>query len=311
MRPVTESRASFGGPRVTVIIPTWNWSAVLPYAIASVRAQTLTDFELLVIGDGCTDDSAAVVARAAGDDPRVQWINLAENYGQQAWPNNEGLRRARGPFIAYLGHDDLWLPDHLARLVAALEAGADIAYCPVAYIETKGTVRRAAPPYTAPPCWLPPTGVMHRKTLTDRVGPWADWRTLTVDPETDLWARCYAAGARFVDTGHVSAIKLPAAARQGVYKTKPCHEQATWAARIAAEPTLADTLTAQLTAQPNIGRLPKPTTLRGRLWILLPWRLRRWIRQNVFRQRDHLVQEPGESYTAFFTARKRFKGIKK
>ena len=65
-------------PRVTVIIATYNWSTVLPYAINSVLDQTMTDFELLVVGDGCTDDSEQVVT--AIKDPRVRWINLANEH---------------------------------------------------------------------------------------------------------------------------------------------------------------------------------------------------------------------------------------
>src|SRR5256714_13138994 len=109
-------------PRVTVIIATYNWSSVLPYSIGSVLRQTFTDFELLVVGDGCTDDSEQVVA-AIGD-PRVRWINLPANHRQQSAPNNEGLRQARGEIIAYLGHDDLWLPHHLEVLVGALDREA-------------------------------------------------------------------------------------------------------------------------------------------------------------------------------------------
>src|SRR3954454_8989205 len=109
-------------PRVTVIIATYNWSSVLPYSIGSVLRQTFTDFELLVVGDGCTDDSEQVVASI--DDPRVRWINLPENTRHQSGPNNEGLRQARGELIAYLGHDDLWLPHHLAAHVAAIDASA-------------------------------------------------------------------------------------------------------------------------------------------------------------------------------------------
>src|ERR1043166_5723000 len=86
-------------PRVSVIIATYNRSAVLRHAIASVRAQTFGDFELLVVGDGCTDDSAAAVAGFA--DPRIRWFNRAANSGHQSAPNNEGLRQARGELIAY------------------------------------------------------------------------------------------------------------------------------------------------------------------------------------------------------------------
>lgn len=107
-------------PLVTVVIPTYNWATVLPYSIASVLGQTMGDFELLVIGDGCTDESGEVV-RAIGD-ARVQWINLAANCGSQVGPNNEALRRARGTYMAYLGHDDLWLPRHLEYLVRVAAA---------------------------------------------------------------------------------------------------------------------------------------------------------------------------------------------
>lgn len=106
-------------PGITVIIPTYNWATVLPFSIGSVLGQTRADFEILVIGDGCTDESAAVVA--AIRDRRVQWVNLPSNTGHQAGPNTEGLHRARGKYIAYLGHDDLWLPRHLELLVGALE----------------------------------------------------------------------------------------------------------------------------------------------------------------------------------------------
>lgn len=93
-----STTASSGTPRVTVIIPTYNWSSVLPYSIGSVLRQGFGDFELLVIGDGCTDDSGDVVGGIA--DPRVRWINRPVNAGHQLAPNNEGIRRARGGVIA-------------------------------------------------------------------------------------------------------------------------------------------------------------------------------------------------------------------
>src|SRR6185436_5194467 len=114
-------------PRVTVIIPTYNWSSVLPFSIGSVLRQTFLDFELLVLGDGCTDDSESVVSRTG--DERVRSINLPANTGHQSGPNNEGLRQARGEIVAYLGHDDLWLPHHLASIVSTFDrSNTDFAY---------------------------------------------------------------------------------------------------------------------------------------------------------------------------------------
>ena len=85
-------------PAVTVIIPTFNWCSVLPFSIGSVLRQTFTDFELLVVGDACTDDSEAVVS-AVGD-TRVRWINLTTHVGHQSGPNNAALRGARGRLVA-------------------------------------------------------------------------------------------------------------------------------------------------------------------------------------------------------------------
>ena len=81
-------------PRVSVIVPTYNSSATLGSALRSIANQTFDDFEVLVIGDGCTDDSEQVVVSLS--DARFTWINLERNHGSQSWPNNEGLRRAKG-----------------------------------------------------------------------------------------------------------------------------------------------------------------------------------------------------------------------
>ena len=89
-------------PLVSVITATYNWSSVLRYAIQSVLRQTCQDFEMIVVGDGCTDDSAEVVA--SFDDPRLRWHNLPHNTGHQSAPNNAGLELARGRYVAYLGH---------------------------------------------------------------------------------------------------------------------------------------------------------------------------------------------------------------
>src|SRR3954453_5561675 len=101
-------------PRVTIITATYNYSSVLRYAIKSALEQTFQDFEHWIIGDGCTDDSDEVVR--SFNDPRLHWHNLPENVGSQFAPNNKGLELARGEYIAYLGHDDIWHPSHLAKL---------------------------------------------------------------------------------------------------------------------------------------------------------------------------------------------------
>ncbi len=234
-------------PKVTVIMATYNRGNVLPFSIGSVLAQSFADFELLVVGDGCTDDSEQVVS-AIGDE-RLRWIGLPANAGHQSAPNNEGIRQARGELIAYLGHDDLWLPNHLEAMVEAIEAGADMAY---------GVTRRIAPPgrdEALPSCpsyrpgaQVAPSAVVHRRSLIDRVGGWKDYRTLDVIPETDLWRRFHEAGARIRFVPRLSTIKIPAATRRDVYRERPVHEQAAFAARIRDEPDFEATELAAMLA---------------------------------------------------------------
>ncbi len=111
-------------PLVTVVVPTFNGAPTLRSALASLMGQDCAEFEALVVGDGCTDDSEGVVA--SFNDARLTWHNLAVNSGSQSAPNNYAASRARGRWIAYLGHDDLWFPWHLSSLLqAAADSGAE------------------------------------------------------------------------------------------------------------------------------------------------------------------------------------------
>jgi glycosyltransferase involved in cell wall biosynthesis len=246
-------------PRVTVIIPTWNWSSVLPFSIGSVLRQTFSELELLVIGDGCTDDSEAVVR--AIEDPRVRWINIAR-CGHQSGPNNEGLRQAKGELIAYLGHDDLWLPHHLELAVAAIDAGADLTHSLVLLVDEED---RASVFVAYAGGWIPPTSVVHRKETITAVGGWPDYRTIRTDPEHVLWMRAAAAGARRVAIPRLTAVKFPASRRRDVYRTKPSAQQEAWTARILREP---DFEAVELGRQVAVAR-PRPSLLQRFVGLLM------------------------------------------
>jgi GT2 family glycosyltransferase len=222
-------------PLVTVIIPTYNWSAVLPYSIDSVLRQTMDDFELLVIGDGCTDDSETVVTSIP--DSRVRWINLPSNTGHQTGPNNRGLREARGEFIAYLGHDDIWLGHHLECMMAALESsGAAVAWSLLSRIFPGNRVGCPLFPGPQGAGGGTPSCTVYRRSVTDRIGGWKDYRELRLPPEADLFSRARAAGFATVFVPRLTAIKFPASARENVYRDKPCHEQAWWSEQIHSRP---------------------------------------------------------------------------
>jgi len=113
-------------PAVSVVITCFNYGRFLPESVGSVLAQTLTDFELLVVDDGSTDDSVAIAQRLAARDPRVTVIATA-NAGQPAVPRNLAVSRARAPYVVCLDADDRLDPEMLARCAAVLDADADIA----------------------------------------------------------------------------------------------------------------------------------------------------------------------------------------
>ncbi len=247
-------------PRVSIVTATYNWSAVLRCAIESVRAQTFTDFEMLVIGDGCTDDSGDVVASFG--DRRIHWHNLPANSGHQSAPNNAGNARARGEFVAYLGHDDLWAPRHLADLVAALDRSrADVAYSWAALVFPPPSPLRVVSGLSLsgefePGLQVPPSSLMHRRDLLGAIGGWQDYRTIREDPEVNLLRRAFAVGKKFVAVPSLSVFKFNSAYRRNSYIEKPFHEQAEYLRRMRAEPDFLERELADI-IRSNICRHPE------------------------------------------------------
>lgn len=111
-----------GTPKVSVIIPTFNRAALVQEAIASVLAQTYTDFECIVVDDGSTDQTKAALQPLFAS-ARIQYV-YQPNTGLSA-ARNHGLRLARGAYISFLDDDDLYEPTKLALQVEYLDAHPD------------------------------------------------------------------------------------------------------------------------------------------------------------------------------------------
>ena len=107
-------------PLVSVVMPMHNAERFVAQSIRSVLAQTVSDWELLIIDDASQDDSRAVAERAAGGDSRIQVLSNPGPNG--AGPTrNVGIEAARGRFIAFLDSDDMWLSAKLEKQLALLE----------------------------------------------------------------------------------------------------------------------------------------------------------------------------------------------
>jgi glycosyltransferase involved in cell wall biosynthesis len=110
-------------PRVSIILPTYNRAAFLPQAFDSIRSQTFTDWELIVVDDGSTDETETIV-RQWNIPQGIRYVKQA-NQGPSA-ARNAGLDLAFGEYIAFFDSDDLWLPHHLRDCVDALNANPNV-----------------------------------------------------------------------------------------------------------------------------------------------------------------------------------------
>lgn len=189
-------------PRFSILIPTHNRSRLLRLAISSALTQTEGDFEILVVGDGCTDDTADVVASFA--DSRIRWLDLpkAPYFGYAN--RNIALRQATGSHIAFVTDDDLLLPDHLALLASTLEeSGAEWAYSRPLWVTEDGLVvpfpsnllnADELELFLNDRNHIPSSCVVHRRSCLDKYGYWpedipsgGDWR---------YWIRIVEGGGR-------------------------------------------------------------------------------------------------------------------
>lgn len=112
-------------PRVSVLLTTHNGAATIGASIASIRAQTLADFELVIVDDASTDSTPALLAALAAEDGRLRILHPGRNLGIVG-ARNLGFAACRAPLVAALDHDDLSDPERLARQVAYLDASTDV-----------------------------------------------------------------------------------------------------------------------------------------------------------------------------------------
>ena len=171
---------------VSTIIPVYNRARLLREAVASVLAQTYRSFEIIIVDDGSTDETAAACDELAREHQRIRVLHLPHQ-GRAGLAREAGRRVARGEFIQYLDSDDLIMPAKFAALVTLLELNpeCDIAYCgtrryrlgetpldtPAAL--TGDTFHVMLPAFVARRYWETSTPI-YRRRLCDKGGPWSD-----------------------------------------------------------------------------------------------------------------------------------------
>lgn len=181
-------------PTVSVIIPVYNGSNFLSEAIDSILAQTYTNFEIIVVDDGSTDDTWKIIQSY---DDKIRGIHKAN--GGVASALNCGIKNMRGKYFAWLSHDDLWLADKLEKQINFLKVNPQykICYSDFFIIASSGTILKSV---NSP--WYPrqkairelfKTGYIHgssiivEKTCFNKVGVFSEQLKYTQDIE--MWIR--------------------------------------------------------------------------------------------------------------------------
>ena len=138
----TAQSAHLDPPLVSVIMSCYNSERYLQQTLKSVLSQSYTRWELVAVDDGSSDNTLAMLKQASEADARVKVIRRLVRGGRPAITKNTGLQAATGEFIAFLDHDDLYLPNRLAAMVPSLAAHPECvaAFHDLEYVDAAGTV---------------------------------------------------------------------------------------------------------------------------------------------------------------------------
>jgi glycosyltransferase involved in cell wall biosynthesis len=178
-------------PTVSIILPTYNGARYLAGAIQSCLDQTFTDFELILVDDSSTDESPRIIAEFAAKDPRIRTVRHETNKRLPA-AINTGMSMSRGRYLTWTSDDNLYRPNAIAEMVAALDRDPSVAmvYARATFIDAEGRPR--GPMAIAPPDHLAHTCVvgacfLYRREVYDTIGGYDPDLFLVED--WDYWMR--------------------------------------------------------------------------------------------------------------------------
>ena len=221
-------------PKVSVVMPVFNMQAYIRDSIQSILNQTFSDFELILVDDGSTDESCAIAAEF--NDPRVVWISNPTNTGV-AKAVNRGIEQSLGEYIALVAADDFLTKDSLGLRLGRIEGGTEDPYglccgqiidigedtsLSIAYTRTK---KSSLTRY-----FYGPANLIHRKVFEQ----WGLFdETLPYGSDREMWVRLF--GLERERTDRTTFLCIPEVV--GYYRVRPNSLQ-----QVAARSSLLDKL---------------------------------------------------------------------
>ena len=142
---------SASDPVAAIMVPTHDHAATLDLAVRSALEQTLTDIEVIVVGDGVGDDTREVVAKLAKEDSRVRFLDLPKGPHHGEIHRGRAIAATNAKIVCYLCDDDLLLPEH-AEAMAELLTDADLAHSQNGYLDASGSWHHFFADLASPAC---------------------------------------------------------------------------------------------------------------------------------------------------------------
>ena len=198
-------------PYYSVIIPCYKAATTLPDTVRSVLSQTMSDYEILLVIDGCPNGTLEVAQSLAKTDPRIHVIPK-ENGGVSS-ARNIGIKAARGDVIAFLDSDDIWFPEKLERHHAlfASDASVTVSYAQIRFMTPEGEATSVTSNrpiegldetlLLAENVACTTSNLLARSEVFDRIGCFNE--TLQFDEDKEWIFRAYVKGERFLGLNKV------------------------------------------------------------------------------------------------------------
>lgn len=228
----------------SILIPTHNHGPTLRYAIESACNQSISDIEILVVGDGVPDETRDLIRALQKQDERIQFFDRPKGPRHGEIYRHAALSRARGEIVCYLADDDLLLPDHVEHMAALLQ-NADFAHALPIQIAPDGnmhvlTIDLGQPAYRRlileHENRIPLTGSAHRMDFYRQLP--CGWRTTPPDTPTDLymWRQILSVPGCRAKSGFLATYAhFPSPWRTNVSLHERCRELEIWRDDLSTE----------------------------------------------------------------------------
>jgi glycosyltransferase involved in cell wall biosynthesis len=204
-------------PLVTVVVSTYNRPSILRSALKSVMYQTFEQWQVFVIGDNCSEETAQMIQEL--NHPKIKYHNNPLRYGEQSGSNNIGMALSTTKYVALLNHDDVWTPDYLEKAMEHLDTTKTEFYIANSIfskrVDENGfpilkhafTQRRAIKVFSRSHIYVEPSSSwVFERQLIDRIGFWKHKSEMYRTPIVNYMLRCWKLGVNMHFAQEITCI---------------------------------------------------------------------------------------------------------